>query len=102
MLNWPFALLILVIGNVNKQRKRKATLGSLNIKKRFICQSLSPSSLLGDEVEPDRYEINIAVKDYSFMREDRLLDLNVIKWANKVLGRRGFLSVLESISTIRV
>ncbi|CAF0996794.1 unnamed protein product [Rotaria sordida] len=35
--------------------------------------------LLGNEEEPDCYELNIAVKDYSFMREDRLIGLNVIK-----------------------
>jgi protein unc-13 len=36
-------------------------------------------SLLGNEEEPDCYELNLAVKDYSFMREDRLIGLNVIK-----------------------
>ncbi|CAF2442366.1 unnamed protein product [Rotaria sp. Silwood2] len=35
--------------------------------------------LLGNEEEPDCYELNIAVKDYSFMREDRIIGLNVIK-----------------------
>ncbi|CAF1480942.1 unnamed protein product, partial [Rotaria sordida] len=35
--------------------------------------------LLGYEEELDCYELNIAVKDYSFMREDRLIGLNVIK-----------------------
>lgn len=36
-------------------------------------------SILGNEEEPDCYELNIAVKDYSFMREDRLIGLNIIK-----------------------
>ncbi|CAF1429263.1 unnamed protein product [Adineta steineri] len=35
--------------------------------------------LLGNEEEPDCYELNIAVKDYFVMREDRLIGLNVIK-----------------------
>jgi len=35
--------------------------------------------ILGNEEEPDCYELNIAVKDYSFMREDRLIGLNIIK-----------------------
>ncbi|CAF1048831.1 unnamed protein product [Rotaria sordida] len=35
--------------------------------------------LLGNEEEPDCYELNIAVKDYSFMREDHIIGLNVIK-----------------------
>ena len=34
---------------------------------------------MGNEEEPDCYELNIAVKDYSFMRADRLIGLNVIK-----------------------
>ena len=36
-------------------------------------------SLLGNEEEPDCYELNVAVKDYSFMRADSLIGLNVIK-----------------------
>ena len=36
-------------------------------------------SLLGSEEEPSCYELNVAVKDYSFMREDSLIGLNVIK-----------------------
>ncbi len=34
---------------------------------------------MDNEEECDCYELNIAVKDYSFMREDRLVGLNVIK-----------------------
>ena len=36
---------------------------------------------MGNEEEPDCYELNIAVKDYTFMREDHLIGLNVIKLA---------------------
>jgi hypothetical protein len=39
---------------------------------------------LGNEEEPDCYELNIAVKDYSFMREDRLVGLNVINLSHVV------------------
>ncbi|CAF0776236.1 unnamed protein product [Rotaria sordida] len=36
-------------------------------------------SLLGNEEESDRYELNIAVKDYSLMHEDCIIALYNIK-----------------------
>jgi hypothetical protein len=39
---------------------------------------------LDNEEESDCYELNVAVKDYSFMHEDRLVGLNVIKLSHVV------------------
>ena len=61
--NETFHLSVLFIGVLEARMRRR----------------LFSSSLLGNEEEPDCYELNIAVKDYSFMREDRLIGLNVIK-----------------------
>ncbi len=36
-------------------------------------------SQLGNEEEQDCYELNVAIKDYSFIREDSLIGLNVIQ-----------------------
>ena len=89
-------VLISVRRNGSKQRRRRATPGSRSTTKHFICKSsnltvvpliVCSSSLLGNEEEPDCYEMNIAVKDYSFMREDRLLGLNVIKFSQ--VGEQG-------------
>lgn len=34
---------------------------------------------MGNDEEPDCYELNVAVKDYSFLREHNCIGLNVIK-----------------------
>ena len=82
----------------DEKRKQKVTPGSPNITKHFIGKSSSKDpflllfidlrfSLLGNEKEPDYYEMNIAVNNYAFIREDRLIGLNVIKLSQ--VGEQG-------------
>lgn len=60
--------------------------------KHFICKkiflflklNIYLFSFIGNEGEPEHYELMFQVKDYCFAREDRILGVGVLQLANVV------------------